>query len=185
MPEETPGQKLSRLIKQHFPGRRANHTGKSQFARAIGKSYQTVDNWCNDKSFGPEQQEEAALGLGLARDAFSAPPGKEDLRERYRSLVLAEFREHEYGRTLTQDEWRSIETFRWPERVTPRVEDYWGLALVMHGKLSPQELEASVHKVRRAAAQVAAEMPSNRGDSPRTAKKKPPRRRKAHSMPRK
>jgi hypothetical protein len=134
--EPTPGQLLETVLKKRG-------IKKTAFAREAGRTYQTIFNWCKDIGFGPEQRAEARRILRITQvDYFDAP----DLvaqRENYRLAVLRKFRYHPVGKTLTDEEWRTLESIQWPNDVMPSEELYWGMVLVMRRRITPAEFQAN------------------------------------------
>jgi hypothetical protein len=159
---QTPGELLTAELKKRG-------IKKAELARTTKKSFQTIFNWCKDRGFGPDQRKEAARAIGESPGFFDHP----DLaaqRENYRQAVLQKFRSHKVGRTLTEEEWRSIESFKWPEEVAPSESRYWGLVLVIRGQLSQSELQDTVDVMEQASQQVA-DRRGNASDAAGPAKK--------------
>jgi hypothetical protein len=139
---QTPGQLLAAELERR-------EIRLTDFARSAGRTFQTAYNWTKDKGFGTEQREVAARALGEPPDYFATPTLVEQ-REFYRRTVLKEFRAHHVGKTLTEEEWRSIESFRWPQEVAPSVSRYWGLVKVIRGELTAKEFDTTVDTVEQA-----------------------------------
>lgn len=138
--KKTPGEALAEELKRQG-------LSKSGFAKQVKRTFQTVFNWCRDEGFGVEQQAIAAAALRRPSDFFSYPDLVEQ-REAYRANILREFRDTSLGQTLTQDEWRSLESFRWPEGRAPTVVDCKGLVRIIRGQLTQAEFDASVDDMR-------------------------------------
>jgi transcriptional regulator with XRE-family HTH domain len=138
----TPGQLLRDELKRQ-------KISKSDFAKRVKRTFQTVFNWGKDEGFGPEQRALAAAELKQPPDFFDHP----DLvrqREEYRELILKEFAEDRLGKTLTKEEWRSLHSFRWPEGREPTVSDCKGLVRIMRNQLTQAEYDASADDMRAA-----------------------------------
>ena len=134
--DPTPGELLAAILKKRGVKRTA-------FAREVGRTYQTVFNWTKDIGFGPEQRADAVRILRLNTDYFDHP----DLvaqRENYRLAVLRKFRSHRIGKTLSDEEWKCLESVHWPEGVAPTETRYWGMTLVIRGAISPQEFADNI-----------------------------------------
>lgn len=120
----------------------AREITKTAFAKRVGKSFQTVWNWTKGIGFGPDQRAIAARGLNEAPDYFEHPDLAQQ-RETYRLSVLKKFRASRVAKRITPEEWRSLETFKWPEEIAPTESKYWGLVLVIRGQLTPGEFTES------------------------------------------
>jgi len=134
--DPTPGELLTAVLKE-------KGVTKTALAVKTGRTFQTVSNWCKDIGFGEEQRALAVRALGLSEDYFSHP----DLvaqRENYRIAVLRKFRSHRVGKTLSHEEWKCLESVRWPEGTEPTETRYWGMVLVMRGAITPQEFAENV-----------------------------------------
>lgn len=139
MTEATPGQLLAKVLKDR-------KIKKSAFSRMVGRSWVTVNSWTKGDGFGPEQQTMAAAALGEPSDFFNAPDLHEQ-REKFRRDVLKKFRLDALGKTLTQDEWRSLESFRWPEGRAPTLTDCRGIVRIIRGQLTQAEFDSSVREM--------------------------------------
>lgn len=134
---QTPGQ----LFDQELKSRKI---GKTAFAERIKRTYVTVNNWTKDEGFHSEQRALAARGLGLPSDYFDHP----DLaaqREQYRLNVIDEFRHVWPPRPpLSEEEWRSLESIRFPQDKLPTVAFYEGFVHLLRGNISAAQFGNNV-----------------------------------------
>lgn len=133
---QTPGQLLAAELKRR-------KLKKSEFARQIGKTYQTVNNWTKDEGFLAPQRAEAARGLGLPPDYFDRPDLAEQ-RESYRREVIEDFRRDAMTPPLTDEEWRSVESVRFPQDKLPTLAFYEGFVHLMRGNITATQFRQNV-----------------------------------------
>ncbi|MBA2684320.1 MAG: hypothetical protein H0X39_00325 [Actinobacteria bacterium] len=139
---QTPGQLLAAELKRR-------KIPKSAFAKTVKRTYITINNWTKDEGFGAEQRVAAAAALQQPPDFFDRPDLAQQ-REQYRLDVLSEFLDSSLGTSLSPEERRSLESFRWPEGRAPTVSDCKGLVRIIRGQLTQAEFEASADAMRAA-----------------------------------
>lgn len=172
---QTPGDKLEWELSER-------DISKTDFAKTVKRSFQTVFNWCQNIGFKEAQQEIAAAALGEPSDFFKFPDLVAE-RENFRRSVLRSFAETKLGLTLSQDEVRSLESFRWPEGRSPSVSDCKGLVRIMRGQLTRAEFDDSADDMRTAdpgTRSVETKEPPTPKKPPKRGKPTPP-----HKRPRK
>jgi hypothetical protein len=108
---------------------------KAEFARLIEREPHNVYRWCAGKEFSRENREQAALGLGLARDYFDQP-SEQDRRELEAQRVLAQFLRRPYAKRLNPAQLGVIKSVRWlDEEERPSLALYETFAAVLLGDI--------------------------------------------------
>lgn len=118
---ETPSELLAVLI--------AKHGEKQALADKLGTTYVTVNRWTNGKGFNDDNQRRVARALRLPEDYFASP----DLaatRERQREAAFAAFTATELGKSMSDNERRTLGDVRFfGSRPTPELYASWLLSL--------------------------------------------------------
>ena len=130
---KTPGELLLEAIKRL-------EISKSEAGRRIGVAYYRVYRWGLNREFTPANQERAALGLGLSKDAFSAPE-QVDRRELEYRRAWAAFLARPIAAQCPPEVLRVLESVRFrDEKPRPSVALFETMAAYLQGLIDTDQL---------------------------------------------